>query len=197
MIAFVEGVVAAIRDSSVVVAVGGVGLEVNAPKTALERCTPGQMVRLETYLLVREDALALYGFADVESLELFKLLLTVSGVGPRSALGLLSSLPVEWLVRAILDEDTTTLSSAPGIGKKTAERIALELGNRIPPSLRSGAVSTKPKAGQNPALRDAVEALVALGYREGQVRSAVMGLLEADPNATAETLIRKGLSKLK
>ena len=197
MIAFVEGVVAAVRDASVVVSVGGVGLEVNAPRSALERCTPGQVVRLETYLLVREDALALYGFADAESLELFKLLLTVSGIGPRLAVAMLSALPTEWVVRAILEEDVTTLSSAPGVGKKTAERIALELSNRIPAGLKAGAVSVKPKSGQNPALRDAVEALVALGYREGNVRSAVMGLLEADPEATAETLIRKGLSKLK
>jgi holliday junction DNA helicase RuvA len=197
MIAFVEGIVAAQRDSSVVISVGGVGLEVFAPRSTLERCTPGQVVKLETYLLVREDALALYGFADTDSLEIFKLLLVVSGVGPRLALAALSQLTPSLIARAILEEDVGTLSGVSGIGKKTAERIALDLRNRVPEHLKVGPTKSGKKSGENPAFRDAVEALVALGYREAQVRTAILGLLEKDPDATAENLIRQSLSKLR
>lgn len=196
MIAFVEGLVAATRESSVIVAVGGVGLEINAPKPTLDACVPGKPVRLETFLLVREDALALYGFHDADHLEMFKLLITVSGVGPRTALAALSGFTPGWLAKGILSDDTAMLSSVSGVGKKTAERIILELQNRIPPHLR-GAVATARIKGDNPAFRDAVEALVALGYREGQVRSAIQTLLEADPDSSAQDLIRKGLTKLR
>jgi Holliday junction DNA helicase RuvA len=197
LIAFVEGPVAAVRESSVLVAVGGVGLEVFAPRTSLERCTPGQVVRLETYLLVREDALALYGFVDTESLELFRLLLGVSGVGPRLALALLSTLSGTALAAAVLEGDAAMLASTPGVGRKTAERLVLELQTKLPAHLKAGAKAAGGRTSDTSAYRDAVEALVALGYREAQVRGVVSGLLDADPGASAETLIRKGLSKVR
>jgi Holliday junction DNA helicase RuvA len=197
LIAFVEGLVHAVRENSVVIGVGGFGLEVLAPRTALERCRPGESARLETYLLVREDALALYGFSDSESLDLFRILITVSGVGPKLGLALLSSFPVTTLAGAILDGDVALLASTPGVGRKTAERLSLELQAKLPAHLKVAAKTRGPSAVENPAYRDAVEALVALGYREAQVRAAIAGLLEADPAAPAETLIRKGLSKLR
>lgn len=197
MIASVEGKVAAVRESSVVVTVGGFGLEVFAPRPTLERCAAGGPVRLETFLLVREDALTLFGFSDMDSLDLFKLLLSVSGVGPRLALALLSTLSGAGLARAISQGDAALLASAPGVGRKTAERLALELQARLPAHLKSSAGAGGTGSGQNPAVRDAVEALVALGYREGQVRAAVAALAEAEPGATAETLIRKGLQRVR
>ena len=196
MIAFIEGNVAAVRESSVVVMVGGVGLEVFAPRATLERCRPGETVRLETYLLVREDALTLFGFQDAESLELFRLLLGVSGVGPRLGLALLSTLSGQALASAVLEGDSALLASTPGVGRKTAERLVLELQTRLPAHLKAGAKGSV-RSADNSAYRDAVEALVALGYREAQVRAVVSGLLEADPGASAETLIRKGLSKVR
>lgn len=196
MIAFVEGVVVSLRDSGAVIAVGGVGLDVACPKTTLDGLKVGQVARLETYLLVREDGIALYGFRDADSLEMFKLLITVSGVGPRLALAALSGFTPEWLAKGILGDDIAMLSSVSGIGKKTAERIVLELQNRIPPHLRGAAAKASLK-GENPGFRDALEALVALGYRESQVRSAIQALLEADPDASAQELIRKGLTRLR
>ena len=197
MIAFVEGTVRALRDGSVVVAVGGFGMEVLAPRPALERCRIGESVRLETYLLVREDALTLFGFVDSESLDLFKVLIGVSGVGPKLALALLSNFSGHTLAGAILDGDVALLASTPGVGRKTAERLTLELQNKLPAHLKAAARTSGKPADDNAAYRDAVEALVALGYREAQVRAAISGLLDADPAATAETLIRKGLSKLR
>lgn len=196
MIASVEGKVAAVRESSVVIVVGGLGLEVFAPRGTLELCISGTVVRLDTFLLVREDALTLFGFTDTDSLELFRLLLTVGGVGPRLALALLSTLGGAGVGRAISEGDTTLLASTPGVGRKTAERLALELPSRLPAHLKSGGPAGD-RTGGNPAYRDAVEALVALGYREGQVRATVAALLEAEPGATAETLIRRGLQKVR
>jgi holliday junction DNA helicase RuvA len=198
MIAFLEGLVSITRETSAVISVGGVGLEVFCPRSTLERCTVGKPIRLETYLLVREDALSLFGFADADSLEVFKLLLLVSGVGPKLALAALSTYSSSVLVGAVLSEDDKLLSSISGVGKKTAERIVLELKNRVPAHLSVTQKGQKtPAISDAGAYRDAVEALVALGYREAQVRGAVSNLLEAEPDSSAENLIRKALAKLR
>ncbi len=194
MIAFVEGPVVALRDTSAVLAVAGVGLEVFAPRATLDVLTIGKSARLETFLLVREDVLALYGFLDVPSLELFKLLLTVSGIGPRLALAALSAFSPEGIGGAILAGDVAFLSSTPGIGKKTAERIVLELQSKLPDSIKH---SNPSKTKETSALRDALEALMALGYREAQVRGVLQKILEQETSASTETLIRKALAKLK
>ncbi len=198
MIAFVEGLVVATRDQSAILSVGGFGLEVFCPRPTLEKCATGKPVRLETYFLVREDGMTLFGFHDTDALDVFKLLLSVSGVGPKLALAALSTYNTSVLSTAILNEDDKMLSSISGVGKKTAERIVLELKNKLPAHLTVTSKGQKAApSSENPAFMDAVEALVALGFRDAQVRNVVAGLLEGDANASAEVLIRKALSKLR
>jgi holliday junction DNA helicase RuvA len=195
VIASVSGPVSAVRPGSVVVQVGGMGLEVLAPARTLARCRPGTDVTLVTHLVVREDSLTLYGFLDADALVLFRHLLGVSGVGPKAALALLSALATEIIADAVDRDDAGLLATAPGVGKRTAERIIVELKAKLPAELAAGAAVARPAP--TPAVDDAVEALVTLGYREGAVRSAVLDLAAADPDATAETLIRRSLARLR
>ncbi len=199
MISFVEGTVAEVGEASVVVAVGGVGLEVLAPASTLARCVLGQPVRLRTHLVVREEQPSLYGFHQAEQLALFKRLLDVGGIGPKLALGILSSLPASLVVTAVANGDPGLLTSAPGVGKRTAERIVLELKGRLPDELLAIGAGAGPqgRAGIGGAGEDAVSALLALGYREGQVRAAVAELVTQFPSDAAEALIRKALARLR
>jgi holliday junction DNA helicase RuvA len=201
VIAFVEGLIASNKENSVVIVVGGVGLEVYCPRPTLERCQPGKPIRLETVFIVREDGMTLYGFHDSDALEVFKLLISVSGVGPKIGLSALSSFTSNVIADAIAKEDSKLLSSISGVGKKTAERIVLELGNKMPAHLAVGRTSSdgvvRRALSDNEAFKDAVEALIALGYRDAQVRTVIANLIEADPESKAETLIRKALSKLR
>ena len=197
MIAFVEGVVAELRDDSVVVQAGAFGVELLAPKATLMACHRGEHVRLSTHLAVKEDALTLYGFHDPDLLELFRHLTSVSGIGPKLGLAVLSTLPATVLASAILDGDAGLLTSAPGVGKRTAERIILELKDKLPEHLIAEGGGPRPAAVVEGAAVDAVQALLALGYRESQVKSVVAELAAKEPEAVAETLIRKSLAKLR
>ena len=197
MIAFVEGLVMALKDSSAIVAVGGIGLEISCPRPTLERCKVGQPVRLETSLIVREDGWNLYGFHEADALEIFRLLLSVSGVGPRIALAALSTYNPNVLASAIMKEDSKLLASVSGVGKKTAERLILELSSKLPAHLAVGKGAPRAAPSENEAFRDAVEALISLGYRDAQVRTVVANLLESGADDTAEGLIRKALAKLR
>lgn len=196
MIAFVEGEVDAVLEGSVVLLVGGFGVEVLAPSPTLAYCQPGRHVRLRTALFVRDEQPLLVGFHEADMLTVFRRLLEVSGVGPKVALGLLSALPVELIASAVANSDPGLLTGAPGVGKRTAERIVVELRGRLPEHLLA------PVAGAGPgsltdAARDAVDALLALGYRESQVKGVVAELVRDDPAAEAETLIRKALAKVR
>lgn len=197
MIAFIEGVVAEVRASSLVVQTGGVGLELFAPKSTLVAARKGEATRLFTQLVVKEDSLTLYGFSDPDAHKLFTFLLSVSGIGPKLAVAMLSALPTTLLAEAILKGDAGLLASAPGVGKKMAERIVLDLKNRLPEELMAGPSGPRPAPVASQAGNDAVEALLALGYRESQVRMAVAELALKEPEAGAETLIRKALSRLR
>lgn len=199
LIAFIDGVVAEVSSSSVTVLVGGLGMQVLCPAATLANCNKGEAVRLLTHLAVKEDALTLYGFHNQDSRSLFTYLISVSGVGPKLALALLSSMPSNLLAGAILSEDAGLLSSAPGVGKKMAERIIVELKNKIPEelSVQLGSSSSRPSAVLSQAAEDAIEALLALGYRESQVKGTVAQLALQDPEMPPETLIRKALAKMR
>lgn len=186
-----------LRDASVVIQSGGLGYEVFVARPTLDRCRQGETVQLSTRLVVREDAWLLFGFHDKDLLTLFDLLTGVSGVGPKLALALLSQLPPAVLAGAIFDGDARLLSSVSGVGKKTAERLVLELQGKVPEHLRVAPTQAGRGRPSNPAVQDAVDALIALGYREVQVRSAVAELAQAAPEATADQLIRKALGKLR
>jgi len=195
VIASVRGPVLEVRLQSVVVQAGAFGIEVLAPAPTLARCAVGAEVDLHAHLVVREDSLTLYGFAERDALTVFEHLLGVSGVGPKMALGLLSTLSPALIADAVAREDAGLLTSAPGVGKRTAERLVVELRAKLPAELAAGAPAA-PRA-VHPAADDAIAALIALGYREGQVRTQVMALANDDPTASAEGLIRAALAKLR
>lgn len=171
MIAGVRGIVAAVETSAVVVDLHGFLVRVNtSSRTAAAAGSVGSPVDLVTHLVVREDALTLYGFSDEAELELFQLLLTVSGVGPRVALSLLAFGDPGTIYAAISNEDTALLSKVPGIGKKTAEQIVFHLKRRVPDHIpaTSGGIEAPD--------REALSALEALGYNLVEARKALSAI---------------------
>jgi Holliday junction DNA helicase RuvA len=132
MIASLSGTILKVEATSLVIGVGGVGIRVTVPKTVLEDVAGiGRSVRLHTHLLVRENELALYGFESEEDLQLFEVFISISGIGPKVALSILSTLSPELLKSAIMREETAVLQRVPGIGKKTAERIMFQLRDKL------------------------------------------------------------------
>jgi holliday junction DNA helicase RuvA len=185
MIARLRGTVVGSAADGLVLDVGGVGYLVAATPSALRKGGTGEEITVETYLHVREDAMQLYGFADRGERELFTQLLTVNGVGPKVALAIVSGSPAEELRRAIVREDTARFQAIPGIGKKTAERIVLELKEKL---------ATTPIAPLAAAGLDdhvvARNALVELGY---SLADAERALAETDADAAPEERVRQAL----
>ncbi|HET6211457.1 MAG TPA: Holliday junction branch migration protein RuvA [Micromonosporaceae bacterium] len=173
MIASVRGRVAAVSPEGAVIEVGGVGLTVHCAPAMLAGLHAGTEVRLATSLVVREDSLTLYGFADDDARHLFELLQTASGVGPRLAQAVLAVLEPDAVRKAVANADTATLTRVPGIGKKGAERLVLELRDRIGPVFgASGGVLT---GGWSDQVRSA---LIGLGWSAGQADQAVAAVAE-------------------
>jgi holliday junction DNA helicase RuvA len=185
LIARLRGRPVASTPEGLVVDVGGVGYLVAATPSAVRAADGADEVTLHTYLHVREDALQLYGFAHGAERELFVQLLSVNGVGPKVALAIVSGSPAADLRRAIVLEDTARFQAIPGIGKKTAERIVLELKEK----LGDGAAPVASTAGTEPHLV-AREALVELGYSVGEAEQA---LAKTDPELPAEERVREAL----
>ena len=182
MIATLRGRVVGRRLDGVVLDVNGVGYLLQTTQRALQKARGGEEVTLDTYLHVREDALQLYGFAEPAERELFESLLSVSGVGPKVALAIVSSSAPSDLRRAIALEDTTRFVAIPGIGKKTAQRVVLELKEKLGPV---EAVGETP--GEELVARDA---LVELGY---SVPEAERALASTDPALAPEERVRQAL----
>jgi holliday junction DNA helicase RuvA len=185
LIARLRGRPVANTPEGLVVDVGGVGYLVAATPSAVRAAEGADEVALHTYLHVREDALQLYGFAYAAERELFVQLLSVNGVGPKVALAIVSGSPAADLRRAIVLEDTARFQAIPGIGKKTAERIVLELKEK----LGEGSSPVAATAGTEPHLV-AREALVELGYSVGE---AELALAKTDPELAPEERIREAL----
>lgn len=183
MIASLSGRVAELRLDAVVVEVGGVGLLAHATPATLAGLRPGGEARLATSLVVREDALTLYGFADADEREVFEAVQTVSGIGPRLALAMLAVHSPEALRRAVATEDLTALQRVPGIGRKGAQRLVLELGDRLgPPSSADGGPPPASVADQRASV---VEALVGLGWNARAAEDAVRAVVPEDAGAVA------------
>ncbi len=197
MIASLRGVLVAKQPTRVVVDVGGVGYEVHVPlSTYYTLGEVGTEVAVRVHTHVREDALALFGFATALELALFERLIGINGIGPRLALAVLSGIePIE-LVRAVRAHDVTRLTAIPGVGRKTAERIALELKDRLPPGVDlEGGEAARPVPGA--AVRDDVlSALVNLGYPRAAAERAVDRVLRAQPAASFEVCLREALRAL-
>ena len=193
MLRYLRGTVLKKGPSSAVLLVGGIGLEVNCLAATLAQLSEGQEASLHTKLVVREDDLSLYGFAEERSLELFEMLLSVSGVGPRVALNLLSSQTPTLLARALAEGDLRLLTAAQGVGKKLAERIALELRGKVPAHLMGEGGSLV----RSSHTEEAELALITLGFREGQVRSVVAEIAQKNPQASTQELIKLALKALR
>ena len=172
MIASLDGVVGAVAADSLVLEVGGVGYRVFVAPAVIAAVEPGRRLRLHTHHLVREDLQALYGFRTPEELGFFGLLLTVTGVGPKVALGLLGSRPVADLQFAIMADDQGLLTAIPGVGKRLAARIVLELREKVAAAGIAAATPGGVGAGTLLAEGDVVGALQALGYTLAEAREA-------------------------
>jgi Holliday junction DNA helicase RuvA len=176
MIATINGNITQVELGSLVVEVGGVGLQVYVPDPISDQVKAGQTLFLHTYLVVREDALALYGFDTREGRDYFKLLLGVSGIGPRLAVTILSSLTPEAIRRAVFSEQPEIFSRVPGVGAKTAQKISFNLQDKIPKD-----AGYEPLAAMSDADSEVLSALVALGYSVVEAQAALQSIPKDAP----------------
>lgn len=173
MIATIQGRVQAIRNQAIVLQIGGVGLLVHVPEGVLEFAQVGRLIELHTRLYVRENELALYGFATLEELEIFDTLLGISGIGPRTALAVLSTFSPDVLRSTIAQGNVAALTRIPGIGRKTAERLLVDLKDKLASASEISFKGWPLREGDE----DVINALTSLGYSLGEARQA----LEAIP----------------
>jgi len=202
MITSISGTLVSATPLSAVIETGGLGYEVHIPVTTAERLpTPGRQTKLYTLAVYREDSATLYGFATEEERDFFRLLVEkVTGVGPKMALSVMSKLSLPTLKAAIAAGDVALLAKCPGIGKKTAERLVIELRDKLNPA-DLGSVSAGPSSASDPAapakdsrINDAVLALSALGYKPAEADKAVrQAWIALGPTASTEALIKKAL----
>lgn len=195
MIAHLRGRILEKRPNRIVVEAGGVGYDVSVPlSTFYGLGEPGHDIALHIHTHVREDALALYGFATRLEQELFERLIGISGIGPKLAIAVLSGVEPPQLIRAIGQADVARLTSIPGVGKKTAERIVLELKDRLP---SAPAASVMDGATEEPVLRDdLLSALINLGYHRPLAEKAVDAAIKGLPGGDFERTLKQALREL-
>lgn len=192
MIAFLEGTVAGKTLASAYLNVNGVGFEVGMSQASLSKLPPaGERVLVHTYLQVRDDGMSLFGFASLEEKALFEKLITVSGVGPKVALAALSSYAPDQLATLIAAQDVTAIQRIPGIGKKTASRIILELKGSLDHGI--GGLFAEAEAASNKAVEGATEALLSMGFTSTEIELALKG---APDGSTESALLQYALKKL-
>lgn len=183
MIATLRGEISQIEDNALILEVGGVGLRVFAPAPLRGRLKVGEIAFLFTHLVVREDALTLYGFESQADRDLFNLLLGVDGVGPKVALSVLSTLTLDAVQRAIFAEEADLLSRVPGVGKKTAQKIALHLKDKLKPSDALAQMASMADYDS-----EVLAALTALGYSVVEAQAAIQSLPKDAPTDVEERL---------
>jgi Holliday junction DNA helicase RuvA len=200
MIAFLEGTLTEALPTQIVVNVHGVGYQVQIPVSSFDRLPPpGSPVKILTHLAVREDAHILYGFCTAGERDLFRLLMHhVSGVGPKIALAVLSGLSVEMFKSAVVAGDTGTISKISGVGKKTAERIVLELKDKVGVAAEWEASSAKNAPSEDDVrLHDAVLALISLGYKQVEAHKAIRAVMKSGSETPpSDELVRQALKVL-
>lgn len=195
MIAGLRGLIDTKTADSLLIDVGGMIYRVGTSATTLtEAGDPGDEIRLHTHLFVREDQLTLYGFASIDELRLFETMIAVTGIGPRLGCAILSHIRTDFLYEAIQTENADFLATVPGVGKKTAARLILELRGKLPKELGPGLASA-PIGDQ--VQSDVLEALRSLGYTAAEAHAAVLrGGRDLDPDATVEDRILAALRQL-
>ena len=202
MISFIRGNIADVTENSVIVEAGNIGYEIFMTGSAMEQASRmKQEVKIHTYFHVREDAMQLYGFLNKDDLQMFRLLLGVNGIGPKAALGVMSGLSADELRFAVLSDDVKTISKAPGIGRKTAQKMILELKDKLKleEAFEKKMEHEQESAVVGEALRDgrqeAVEALTALGYSSTDALRAVRKVTDVDPE-DVEGILKAALKHL-
>lgn len=202
MIAFLKGIIEDITENSLVLDVNGIGYEVLVPGQLLDMLEGiGQELKVYTYMQVREDAVVLFGFLTRDDLAMFKMLIGVNGVGPKAGLGILSALGTEELRFAVLADDAKRIAKAPGIGAKTAQKIILELKDKLDlaevfeQKLNADRQQEAAASAGSGMVQDAVEALVALGYGSTEALRAVRAV-KADTVADSEQLLKEALKHM-
>lgn len=197
MIASLTGQVARIDLDSLVLEVGGIGYLVRTTPQALSSTRHGAELTLHTELVVREDSMTLYGFPHADETETFRIVQSVSGIGPRTALAVLAVLDPEELRRAIAEQDAKTITRTPGIGPKVAQRMLLELSGKLPAPATASGERAAPAAAPSGADSDVVEALVGLGWAEKAAQGAVeTARADGGDGLDAGELLRRSLRAL-
>ena len=203
MIVFVRGKVYAIGQNSVTIDTGAIGYEVFMTGRDLSRLSYGEEIFVHTWFQVREDAMQLFGFLQKDDLDVFTLLLAVNGVGPKAALGILGGITADELRFAVLADDIKTLSKAPGVGKKTAQKLVLELKDRLKledafEHKAARAEETATGAGVSAEIRsEAAEALTALGYSPAEAAKVLQKVQQENPNLSdKESILKQALKYL-
>ncbi|NLZ38381.1 MAG: Holliday junction branch migration protein RuvA [Firmicutes bacterium] len=198
MFSYLSGKLVSVDKETVVLENSGIGWLLHVPASVQRSIgQTGVEVKLYTYLAVREDTLQLYGFLHPEELNLFKQLLTVSGIGPRVALGVISTFSVADFYLALLQENVKMLTQIPGVGQKTARRLIVELKEKVP-ALSPETMSIKPQAGDivaGDSISDALQALLALGFQGSEAQEALQAIAGKE-NMTTEEIVRKVLAHM-
>ncbi|MDO5389521.1 MAG: Holliday junction branch migration protein RuvA [Eubacteriales bacterium] len=204
MLAFLEGEIAAMEENGVILEVNHIGYHIFMPSSCLEGVLrEGETVRIHTYLHVKEDGLQLYGFLNREDRRLFKLLIGVNGIGPKAAMGILSALTADELRFAVLSEDAAAIAKAPGVGKKTAQKLILELKDKLNleeafeqklSHVQSDAQNWRAESRVD-AKTEAIQALVALGYSNADAIRSVNAVSDGE-NMDVEELLRASLKNM-
>ena len=190
MIGFLTGKIISSKPTQLLLDVNGVGYSVSISINTFEKISGKETASLHIYTNVKEDSISLFGFFKEAEKEMFEILISVSGVGPKSALGLLSGISVENLKHAIIEENVSRIVAVPGIGRKTAERLILELKSKVS-VIEDGEVAAHPSRKQ-----EAISALTTLGYNNKIAENAVLKILSVEQDCGLEELIKKALSEL-
>ena len=203
MIAYLKGEVVEIEEEKLILECGDIGYNISMPASALDgTLRPGQEVKIHTHLHVREEAMQLYGFLTRDDLKMFRMLLGVSGIGPKAALGILSGLSADELRFAVLSDDIKTISRAPGVGKKTAQKMILELKDKLDlqeafdiKTMHVQEASQAETGDLVDAKKEAVQPLTALGYSGSEALRAVKQV-DVSPDMNVEEILKQALKKM-
>ncbi len=199
MYSYIKGTIEEVYEDLIVVENGGIGYNIHVPLRVLDEL-PGRggQVKIYTYLHVREDAFTLFGFLSRDEIGMFRLLLNVSGIGPRGALSVLSVLSANEIRFAVASDDVKTISSAPGVGKKTAQRLIMELKDKVSIEDAVGTLQENPELvshGGNAVKKEAAEALTALGYSGAEAAKVLAGI-EITEESDVESVLKQALKNM-